>query len=108
MKKRLRKKLITKGSNKVPLNTYWKVDDVDGTISRTSANPLSYSPISKPILTQMNWFEHVLSEENGNVPSDVILEFYLAYMEALKITGYKTVTIDLSNPQIISASSEDA
>lgn len=80
--------------DKVKLGNYWHVDS-SGNISNTSKNTQGYS-VYENQLTQINWFENMLNDK-GIVSSDILLEFYMAYIQALKNAKYKKVIINLSN-----------
>lgn len=83
---------------------YWTVSE-NGDIDTTEAMDSSY-PIPANRLTEMNWLNHIFSkvyEDDGVVKS----EFYVAYFEALKNAGYKTIEFDTETISIKTTSKQE-
>ena len=73
---------------------FWNVDDF-GNILWIHQN----YPIPADLLTKTNWLNHILRK---NDRAETLIEFYFAYIKALKNAGYKSITIDLIEPDYIS------
>ncbi|MCF0220380.1 MAG: hypothetical protein HUK14_11415 [Muribaculaceae bacterium] len=80
---------------------FWQVDD-KGNIKYI---PDGNMYVMADELAAENWLDHYLRKadlNNGGIPA--LKEFYSVYMYALRVSGFKSITIDVQNPiQIISS-----
>ena len=100
------------------LGGYNPIEDVDKTLTdgdfkfwQVDGNGnIKYIPdgnvyVTADELTAENWLHHYLRKadlHNGGTPA--LKEFYAVYLFALRIAGFKSITIDVQNPtQLISS-----
>lgn len=54
-------------------------------------------PIPANRLNELNWLTQIFKKEGPDWPDEKKIEFYFAYVEALKNAGFKSIIIDLEN-----------
>lgn len=76
---------------------YWTVSengDMDEKIV-PEEQPYPCYPIPANRLNELNWLTHVFNKVGPDWPDEKKIEFYFAYLEALRNAGFKSITIDL-------------
>lgn len=76
---------------------HWNVDDEGNITCKTRVG--MYEITGDKLLSQ-NWLTHMFSKAIGK-ETNMIVEFYHAYLLALKKKGIKSITIDIENPHIL-------
>lgn len=86
---------------KKPEFKYWTVfenGDMEEKYDPKEQSESSY-PISANRLNKTNWLSHVFKKVGPDWSDEKKIEFYFAYVEAIKNAGFTSISIDLENEE---------
>ena len=88
---------VIEGLCKKPEFKYWTVFENGDMEEKFDPKEKSESPYQIPAnrLNIMNWLSHAFTRTGADWNDEKKLEFYFAYVEALKNAGFTSLTIDL-------------